>query len=582
MSNIVISDIVCSHPVPKFPYYHAKIRVKNNTNSIYYVNKLIANKEGVRDYLIFNNEDFIFEPMIKPQSTSFIFARVDWENNDEVYTELELVEEHENDRAEITYSATTPRHGGYWDKEWKYYFSVVATERFGTPRINEPIHLSTTLYFDRISSPQKEIRVVEIDSMTGTHKEIPSQVYGISEPYTNINNESLQSSITFDIAFFANVGSRSAKTFLIFYGNEKAQAPKYMSELKISGTAPGLTIENEYYKVNLHKKSGVIDQVFTKMGVNKLLEHRIETNGAIHWNPCMYSPPTAWTHPSDWETIQDYFEESGPVFLITQRGGPLPLYENTYVSQTYHFYSNAPFMRVSSVYDINKGAHIQALRNGEIVFNHEIITEFALRDKLGEIKNTVITDLPRFEEIALTYDADMPWTAFYNPEHGFGFAEVNVNISAMRRKGGNVRLEHHHQYLNWGPWFYITRNLIFPYGSQNPQRMSFVPESSTYFEDMLFLPFVMKHGANKEERFMEVENAYQMFKNPLNIQVEHDTDKRVPAQFVLGPRLAGEVKETEDKPWPITLDNRYTRFRQSPIILNEIYFKEKNGKYYYR
>lgn len=344
-----------------------------------------------------------------------------------------------------------------------------------------------------------------------------------------------------------------------------------------------MSIENDYYKINLHKNGGSIDEVITKMGVNKLLDHKIETNGAVHWNPGFYSPPTPWTHTSDWDPIPEYFDEAGPVFLLTQRNGPLPLYdEYTSVSQTYVFYANSPFIRVNSVIDIKKGAHIQALRNGEIVFNLNTITNFALRDKLGEVKHTVITDLPRFEEVALTYDADMPWIAFYNPDYGFGFAEITVNIAAMRRKGGLVRLEHHNQYLNWGPWFYSTRDLIFPFCSQNPQRMSYVPESSTYYEDMVFMPFIMGDGACKEEQFRAVEEAYRMFKDPLNIQVEYDTDKRVPAQFVLGPRLPGEIKETEDKPWPITLDQRYTRFRQSPILLNELYFKEKNGKYYYR
>ena len=152
----------------------------------------------------------------------------------------------------------------------------------------------------------------------------------------------------------------------------------------------------------------------------------------------------------------------------------------------------------------------------------------------------------------------------------------------MRRSGGLPRLEHHYQYVNWGPWYYVTRNLIFPFCSQNPQRMSFVPESSTYFEDMLFVPFIFKDGVTREEQLNMVEESYKIFKNPLNIQVEQETDTRVPAQFVLGTRLTGEVQETEEKPWPITLSSEYTRFRQSPALLSEIHFKEKNGKFYYR
>jgi hypothetical protein len=347
-------------------------------------------------------------------------------------------------------------------------------------------------------------------------------------------------------------------------------------------TAPGLVVENEYYRIQLHEKSGVIDEVQTKMGVNKLLEHNIETNGAIHWNPGFYTPPTAWTHTSDWDPAPNHMVEVGPVFIMCQSSGPLPLYEGTNVSQSYIFYSETPFIRSNSVIDVMKDAHVQAIRNGEIVFNHNYITHFAIKDKLNEIKHTKITELPRFEEVALTYDADVPWFAFYNPEEKFGFAEITLQIAAMRRSGGLVRLEHFNQYLNWGPWFYATRNLIFPFVSQNPQRMCFAPETTSYFEDILFLPFVLRDDLDKNVQFKDIDEVYQAQMNSLHIQFEQKTDKRVPAQFVLGPRLEGEVKEHVDKPWPITLDNRYTRFRQSPVILNETNFKEKDGKYYYR
>lgn len=582
MDKIIIEDLICSHPVPKFPYYHTKIRIRNNTNSLYYINKLIANKKGLRDFIIFSEENFIFEPVIKAKSVSWIFARTNWENNKEIDVEMNLVEENKKDNIFINRSVSAPDYGGYWNKEWKYYFSIVTTDRFGIERINEPVHLTTTLYADRISDPAREIRMVEVDPLTGIHLEIPCQIYGKSKLYNEIQNESIQPSLTFDIAFFANVRSKNAKVYLVFYGNNNAPVPNFKSNLNVDGKAPGLSIENDFYKINLHKKSGSLDQIITKMGINKVLEHKIETNGAIHWNPGFYAPPTAWTHTSDWENLPGYFEEKGPIFLMTQRYNPLPLYPDTYVSQTYIFYSQCPFVRVSSIIDINKGKHIQALRNGEIVFNLNTVNNFAFRDKTGEIKNFVLTDLPRFEEIALTFDADTPWTAFYNPSYKFGFAEVTLSIAAMRRSGGLPRLEHHYQYVNWGPWYYVTRNLIFPFGSQNPQRMSYVPESSTYFEDMLFVPFLINDGLKKEEQFSMVEEAYQVFKNPLHIQVEYDTDTRVPAQFVLGPRLSGEVKETEEKPWPITLSNEYTRFRQSPTLLNEIHFKEKDGKYYYR
>jgi hypothetical protein len=111
--------------------------------------------------------------------------------------------------------------------------------------------------------------------------------------------------------------------------------------------------------------------------------------------------------------------------------------------------------------------------------------------------------------------------------------------------------------------------------------MTMLPKSSTFFEDMIFMPFVFKDNDNTANKFEMVENVYNSFSNPLNIQIECDTDPRVPAKFVLGERLKGRIKETEEKPWPLSLDQEFTRFRQSPTFLSEIHFKKKAGKYYY-
>ncbi|GAG07651.1 unnamed protein product, partial [marine sediment metagenome] len=266
----------------------------------------------------------------------------------------------------------------------------------------------------------------------------------------------------------------------------------YQSDMIVRGKGVGIDIENLYYSMKMHPQSGSIHEIDIKMGKNKRLEHKIETNGAIHWNPGIYSPPRAWTHVSDWESPEKYYQINGPIFTVTQRYDQLPLYPEAMVSQTYVYYSKCPYVRVNSVIDIKKDIHIQALRNAEVVFNHDVAKEFALRDRHGEVKSIKITDLPRFEEIALRYAADTPWTAFFNSDYGLGFAVITLNLANMRREGGLVRLEHYEQYLNWGKWVYSTRDLIFPFGSQNPQRMTMLPRTSSFFEDMIFMPFVFK------------------------------------------------------------------------------------------
>lgn len=580
--EVVLREIECCHPVPKYPYYHAKVKVVNNSNAKFYIEKLSANNRGVRDYLIFTGENFVFEPVLKPKATSTIVVRADWKVDDEIVVKIEAVSEDNKERVNPRGSSRTPYYGGYWDEHWKYYFSIVLTERDGIERTREPVHLTATVYADRIDDPVREIRVVKVDPVTGSHTEIPSQVYDIGKPYKERKDETIQPSQTFDLAFFTDIPARSALTYLVFYGHEGAKAPGYDSDLRVEGEGFGLTIENEFYRIMLHPKSGSIDEVHLKMGKNRKLEHHIETNGAVHWNPGIYSPPREWTHASDWDPPAHYFKEGGPIFFMTQRWGELPLYPETKLSQTYLFYGDCPFIRVYSTLEINEDLYVQAVRNGEIVFNHDVAKEFAIRDKLGEIKHFIITKLPRFEELALTYQADTPWTAFYNSEYALGFALMTLNLANMRNENGMARLEHYNQYINWGPWTYVTRDLIFPFGSQNPQRMTLLPKSCSYYEDMAFMPFMLHEGMSIKERFSMVEQAYRMLSNPLHMQVEFDTDHRVPATFVLGERLEGEIEETEEKTWPITLSQEFTRFRQSPTFLNELHFKKKDGKYYYQ
>ncbi|MGM0365533.1 MAG: hypothetical protein ACQEP5_03245 [Actinomycetota bacterium] len=581
MSNhLKIEEAICSHPVAKYPYFHVKIKIRNESNSDFYIDKLKINGRGTRDFLIFTNQNFIYEPRIGSNAVSWVIARGDWENNDQFKVEMELISEDKKVEA-VSYEGRTPGDGGYWNKNWKYYLSVILTERDGIERTDEPVNISATVYADRIKDPAKEVRVVKVDTATGKQLEIPCQVHSVSKPYKEASDDTIQHSQTFDVGFYAQVGANEGGVYLVFYGNDRAEVPQYESEMNVKGTGIGIDLENPYYSMKMHPKSGSLHEVDIKMGKNKRLEHKIETNGAIHWNPGIYSPPRAWTHVSDWESPAKYFQIDGPIFTIAQRYDKLPLYPEAMISQTYVFYSRCPYVRVNSVLDITKDVYVQALRNGEIVFNHELAKEFALRDKFGEVKSLTITDLPRFEEIGLRYAADTPWVAFFNSEYGLGFAEITLNLANMRREGGLVRLEHYEQYLNWGPWVYSTRDLIFPFGSQNPQKMTLLPGSSTYFEDMVFLPFIFK-DCGQGSKFDMVEKVYKTLSNPLNVQVEYDTDHRVPAQFVLGERLEGEVEETEDKPWPINLSREFTRFRQSPTFLSELYLKKKNGDYYYK
>ncbi|GAI59748.1 unnamed protein product, partial [marine sediment metagenome] len=183
MSNhLKIEEAICSHPVAKFPYYHVKIKIRNDSSSDYFIDKLKINNRGTRNYLIFNAESFVYEPRVDANSVSWIIARGDWAVNDGFAVNMELISEDAKEKETLAYNGRTPGCGGYWNKDWKYYFSVILTERDGIERKNEPVHISASVYDDRINDPVKEIRVVCVDAVSGKQEEIPSQVNSVSEP----------------------------------------------------------------------------------------------------------------------------------------------------------------------------------------------------------------------------------------------------------------------------------------------------------------------------------------------------------------------------------------------------------------
>ena len=136
-------------------------------------------------------------------------------------------------------------------------------EPAGIDRENEPVHAVLAVYMDRVTDLARELRVVEINSETGDAQEIRSQVYSTTnwDKWQNIN---CQPTSTVQVAFLASVPAHEQKVYLFFYGNPNAAAPQYETDLRVSGEGYGLTIENEYYTVKLHKDSGSIDEILPK------------------------------------------------------------------------------------------------------------------------------------------------------------------------------------------------------------------------------------------------------------------------------------------------------------------------------
>jgi hypothetical protein len=531
----------CSFPTPEHPCYHVRLFVETSGRQDYQVQRVEANGKWVRDFWVYNDGAYQKDKTFLANARSSIVIRHDWQNGSANHVEIRATAE---GGGEITFKTdfTAPNYGGYWDPAWKYYASIILTENSGNPRSGEPVHITLGLYADRLTTPEREIRVVGVDPESGAQAETPCQIYGIST-WDKIKDEHCQPTTTVELAFLADVPSRSAKVYLIFYGNPKAQPVTYPTDLKVTGEGFGLTVENEDYRVKLHPVSGALDEVLLKQGLDVIFDHHLETNGALHWNPGVYAPPKAWIHASDWEPPAGYETRNGPIFCMTKRWGPFPYYPEVEASITYLFYAHVPYVLVTSTLDVLADIDVVALRNGEIVLNHNVAREFAWKNSVGEINSVVIKERPRHPTRALDIEAVTPWFAWYNREIGAAFGVLDLDLAYMSRSGGPNQVEQPFRYMHWGPWTYCARTLIYTFATNNPQRVIRAPGKSTYYEKMAALPFRL--GNTEASRFAVIERWQQTLSSPLGVRAVLDTDERVPEEWV-PPILVEEFEEVED------------------------------------
>lgn len=528
-------------PCGERPCYHIKYRLGQEIREELSVQRIEVNGKWSRDFWVSNDGRANPKNAFLPEKANELTVRADWENGGE-YTVKLRCRDAKDKSVELACASRAPSSGGYWDKRWKYYGSNVLEETEGFARQAEPVHLLLGLYADRLNDPEREIRIVGIDPDTGRPEEVPCQVYG-SSTWDKMQDEHCQPTTTVEAAFLADVPAFVSKVYLIFYGNPDADAPSYPSDLEVSGEGYGLSVENSHYKTILHPKSGAIDEINLKQNANVVFDHHRETNGSLHWNPGVYAPPRTWIHASDWENPGGYSTMGGPVFFTTKRHAPLPLYPEVDCSITYRFYAGNPYIVVESMIDVTEDMDVVALRNGEIVLNHDLVREFAWKKADGEIGSVVIKERPRHPTRGMDMYVSTPWFAFYNREVPCALAIVNLDLSAYRRDRGLVEWAPWN-YLHWGPWTYCARPLVYTFISPNPQRVMHVSAGSSYYERMAFHP--CRLGRSEEERFLPIEETALKLRHPLRTTVTHlDTDERVPEEWV-PPILVEEFEEMED------------------------------------
>jgi len=438
-----------------------------------------------------------------------------------------------------TYLTTTktlraPSGTPVFDKEWKNYKSIVLSETAGIDRKSEPVEILLSFYPDEALHLKREIRVVSVDPETHVLTEVPSQVYDIEQfliedeldPDADGNPTReipfWMPTITTRLAFLADVPAKTSKVFLVYYNNENALAKVYETDLRVQGEAPGLKIDNNKYSIVLHPNSGHLDQITLKSKPQTPLFHRMETNGAIHWNPGVYAPPRPWTHTADWKPPENTKFMVGPVISTAEMWGNLRELPEVDASVRYEFYPGLPYFISSTSMRINKRVDCIALRNGEIVFKRELMTHAAWYDAISD--KVIIYNVAEMPDLAdLFLQADVPWITFYNEDTGIGFCGIQLEYSNAGLET-RPRLLNPYMYITAGPWIYWARALSLSFLASNMQQVIPALEGNFFAEKWAYLTYDIE---KEEKPYSPVLYWQKRLKNPLRIRLVEEVDERV-------------------------------------------------------
>lgn len=553
--ELKIVKIELGYPCPGIPFYHFKAELELPRSSIIEIEATVNGKvlRATDLYRADDMNDLSRPPLTHRPPSGYgmsqdatlyknphVIGWVKWlpGMSYEIKLTVRMKNTAHGSKDDVFLSATrtvkAPEEAQVFDQAWKNYKAVVLSETAGINRKTEPVEVLLPFYPDEAKHLKREVRVVAVDPKTHSLTEVPCQIYDIQKFMEEDDLDPDENgkptrkvplwlpTITARVAFLADVPAKSSRVFLIYYNNEDAMAKIYQTDLRVQGEKPGIRIDNELISIVLHPNSGHIDQIILKSIREVPLFHRMETNGAIHWNPGIYNPPQAWSHTADWKPPKNIKSVSGPVIATSEVWDHLRGVPEVDAAVRYQFYPGVPYFISSTTMRINETVGCLALRNAEIVFKRELMTHAAWYDIVRDKVITYnVSNMPDLTDLKM--EADLPWITFYNEETGIGFAGINL-CYANAGLESRSRLLNPYFYITGGPWIYWTRALSLSFMSSNMQQMIPAMQGNVFFEKWAYVIYEIDKN---EAPYTVVLDWQKRLTNPLRVHLVEEVDERV-------------------------------------------------------
>jgi hypothetical protein len=310
-----------------------------------------------------------------------------------------------------------------------------------------PVDVMFTLKTAECADPKKDIRLI-YRARDGREQGVPFQLSRLRVWDKGLDPKVGEPTLNGMITFFDVSGGQAGGNYFILYGNSKAEAPAYPTDLVVSGKGPAWTIENSRLKVELREgdpvKPEILHDVFGDCGqiAAVTLKAKLQTpitnkDRTLHWNPGILIPERGWSNAHAWDPPEHYEVEKGPIFVEVRRRGALPYVPEVELAITYRFFAGRDYVWYGAVLRAKDDVGVVSLRTNELVFDEGFFTRLVWEDE-GKIHEEALGGFKAVNKHGdiLRLRPDVPFLAVYDPAKGLGAATINLNYAVLDPRGG--------------------------------------------------------------------------------------------------------------------------------------------------
>ncbi|MFC1606960.1 hypothetical protein ACFL47_03225 [Candidatus Latescibacterota bacterium] len=374
---------------------------------------------------------------------------------------------------------------------WKHRMPITLTGRQADTAGLVPVDVTFSLFADQCTKPEREIRLV---SAEGDMKEVPFQLSGVTKWTKDTDGNRSLPTVNGMITFFDEAPSGA---YILLYGNPNATAPTYPTDLKVTGSKPGWTVDNGVMTVDFRGKSSELPES-TNHDSGQLAKVTLKSRpdapftshyGMLHWNPGIFVPARGWMHSFAWDPPEVCEIEQGPLFVKITRSGIFPDIPEVHLAITYRIFTNRDYVESGTVMTINDDIGVVALRNNQLVFEANMFTKIAWSENGKSIDKSLDIYKPVNSHGDILRLSDrIDYIALANPATGIGVASVIVDYNNVGPGGAPPTLFDNATYVSNGghALTYFFRPLIYFHVGWDRKQLITVPKGSVYSERNLY------------------------------------------------------------------------------------------------